>query len=78
MSVSPSIQEFLRQADVGYTAFPHPRATRQRRKPLRRRCRSTIGRRSLRASRTGSPCKRSCRPTRDVDFERLARVIGAC
>ena len=76
MAVSPSVQEFLRRADVEYTVFPHPRAYTAKEEaaaasvPARNWAKVIIG------FAEGEPMQAVVPADCDVDFERLAEVVG--
>ena len=76
MSVSPYIQEFLRQADVGYKVFPHPRAYTAKQEaeaaavPARNWAKVVI------CFADGEPFQAVVPADCDVDFDRLSTVIG--
>lgn len=76
MSVSPSIQEFLRQADVGYTVFPHPRAYTAKQEAAAAAVPEHNWAKVVTCFADGEPLQAVVPADCNVDFERLARVIG--
>ena len=77
MSVSPSILEFLRQADVGYTAFPHPRAYTAKQEAAAAAVPQRNWAKVVTCFADGEPLQAVVPADSDVDFERLGRLIGA-
>ncbi len=77
MSVSPFIQEFLRQADVGYTAFPHPRAYTAKEEAAAAAVPQHNWAKVVTCFADREPVQAVVPADSDVDFERLADVIGA-
>ncbi len=77
MSVSPSILEFLRQADVGYTAFPHPRAYTAKQEAAAAAVPQHNWAKVVTCFADGEPLQAVVPADSDVDFERLGRLIGA-
>lgn len=77
MSVSQSIQEFLRLADVGYTAFPHPRAYTAKQEAAAAEVPLHNWAKVVTCFADGEPVQAVVPADCDVDFEELARVIGA-
>lgn len=77
MAVSPSVQEFLRRADVPYSVFRHPRAYTAAEEaavaaiPERKWAKAVV------CFADGEPVQAVVPADFDVDFGRLARVIGA-
>ena len=76
MSVSPSIQEFLRQADVAYTVFPHPRAYTAKEEAAAAAVPQHNWAKVVTCFADREPVQAVLPADCDVDFERLARVIG--
>jgi Ala-tRNA(Pro) deacylase len=76
MSVSPSIQEFLRQADVAYTVFPHPRAYTAKQEAAAAAVPQRNWAKVVTCFADGEPLQAVVTADCEVDFERLARVIG--
>jgi Ala-tRNA(Pro) deacylase len=76
MSVSPSVQEFLRQADVGYTVFPHPRAYTAKQEAAASAVPLHNWAKVVTCFADGEPLQAVVAADCDVDLERLARVIG--
>ena len=76
MSLSPSILEFLRQADIGYTAFPHPRAYTAKQEAAAAAVPQHNWAKVVTCFADGEPLQAVVPADCDVDFERLARVIG--
>jgi len=76
MSLSPSILEFLRQADVGYTAFPHPRAYTAKQEAAAAAVPQHNWAKVVTCFADGEPLQAVVPADCDVDIERLARVIG--
>ena len=76
MSVSPSILEFLRQADVGYTAFPHPRAYTAKQEAAAAAVPQHNWAKVVTCFADGEPLQAVVPADSDVDFERLGRLIG--
>jgi len=77
MSVSPSILKFLRQADVGYTAFPHPRAYTAKQEAAAAAVPQRNWAKVVTCFADGEPLQAVVPADSDVDFERLGRLIGA-
>ena len=77
MAMSPSIQEFLRRSDVGYTVFPHARAYTAREEaavldvPERNWAKAVI------CFADGEPVQAVVPADCHVDLERLARLMAA-
>ena len=76
MSVSPSILEFLRQADIGYTAFPHPRAYTAKQEAAAAAVPQHNWAKVVTCFADGEPVQAVVPADCDVDFDRLGRVIG--
>jgi len=76
MSLSPSILEFLRQADVRYTAFPHPRAYTAKQEAAAAAVPLQNWAKVVTCFADGEPLQAVVPADCDVDIERLARVIG--
>ena len=76
MSVSPSVQEFLRQADVAYTVFPHPRAYTAKQEAAAAAVPQHNWAKVVTCFADREPVQAVLPADSDVDFERLARVIG--
>ena len=76
MSVSPYIQEFLRQADVAYMVFPHPRAYTAKQEAAAAAVPQHNWAKVVICFADGEPFQAVVPADCDVDFERLARVIG--
>ena len=76
MSVSPSIQEFLRRADVAYTVFPHPRAYTAKQEAAAAAVPQHNWAKIVTCFADREPVQAVLPADCDVDFERLARVIG--
>lgn len=76
MSVSPSIQEFLRQADVGYTVLPHPRAYTAKQEAAVALVPERFWAKVVTCFADGEPIQAVVPADCDVDFDRLANVIG--
>jgi len=76
MAVSRSVQEFLRGSDVAYTVLPHPPAYTATQEaaaaavPERNWAKVVIG------FADGEPIQAVVPANCDVDFERLAKVVG--
>ena len=76
MPVSPSVQEFLRCADVAYTVLPHERAFTARAEaaaipvPARNFAKVVV------AFADGEPIQAVVPADCEVDFDRLADVVG--
>ena len=76
MPVTPSVQEFLRCADVAYTVLPHARAFTARTEaaaipvPARNWAKVVV------AFADGEPIQAVVPADCEVDFERLAELIG--
>ena len=76
MSVSPVVQEFLRRSDVAYAVFPHRRAYTAQQEaatvsvPERNWAKVVIG------FADGEPIQAVVPADCDVDFDRLARLVG--
>jgi Ala-tRNA(Pro) deacylase len=76
MPVTPSVQEFLRCADVAYTVLPHARAFTARTEaaaipvPVRNWAKVVV------AFADGEPIQAVVPADCEVDFERLAELIG--
>ena len=76
MPMSPSIQEFLRQADVPYTAFPHPPAYTAKQEAAAAAVPQRNWAKVVTCFADGEPVQAVVPADCDVDFERLARMIG--
>jgi Ala-tRNA(Pro) deacylase len=76
MSVSPSIQEFLRQADVGYSVFPHPRAYTAKQEAAAAWVPEHNWAKVVTCFADREPLQAVVPADCDVDFELLARLIG--
>jgi len=76
MPLSLSIQEFLRQADVGYTVFPHPRAYTAKQEAAAAAVPQHNWAKVVTCFADGEPLQAVVPADCDVDFERLATVIG--
>jgi Ala-tRNA(Pro) deacylase len=76
MPVSPTIQEFLRNADVAYTVFPHPRAYTAKQEAAASAVPQHNWAKVVTCFADGEPLQAVVPADCDVDFERLARVIG--
>lgn len=76
MSVSAYIQEFLRQADVGYTVFPHPRAYTAKREAAAASVPERNWAKVIICFADGEPLQAVVPADCDVDFDRLAAAIG--
>jgi Ala-tRNA(Pro) deacylase len=76
MSVSASIQEFLRRADVAYTVLPHPRAYTAKQEAAAVSLPERFWAKVVTCFADGEPVQAVVPADCDVDFEKLARVIG--
>lgn len=76
MSVSPYIQEFLRQADVGYTVVPHPRAYTAKQEAAVVSVPERFWAKVVTCFADGEPVQAVVPADCDVDFHRLAAVVG--
>jgi len=76
MPVSPSVQEFLRRAEVAYTVLPHARAYTARLEAAVMSVPPSNWAKVVVAFADGEPIQAVVPADCDVDFERLARVIG--
>ena len=76
MSVSPTIQEFLRQAEVGYTVFPHPRAYTAKQEAAAAAVPQHNWAKVVTCFADGEPLQAVLPADYDVDFDRLAKVVG--
>jgi Ala-tRNA(Pro) deacylase len=76
MSVSPSVQEFLRQADVGYSVFPHPRACTAKQEAAAASVPEPNWAKVVICFADGEPVQAVVPADCDVDFDRLASLIG--
>jgi Ala-tRNA(Pro) deacylase len=77
MSVSPAIQEFLRRADVAYTVLPHPRAYTARQEAAAVAVPERLWAKVVTCFADGEPIQAVVPADCEVDFEKLADVIGA-
>ena len=76
MSVSPSIHEFLRQSDVRYTVFPHPRAYTARQEAAVSEVPAHNWAKVVTCFADGEPVQAVVPADCNVDLERLAKIIG--
>jgi Ala-tRNA(Pro) deacylase len=76
MPVSPSVQEFLRCADVAYAVLPHPRVFTATEEAATLRAAPCNWAKVVVAFADGEPIQAVVPADYDVDFERLAKVIG--
>jgi Ala-tRNA(Pro) deacylase len=76
MSVSPSVQEFLRRADVGYTVVLHPRAYTAKQEAAAAAVPPNDWAKVVICFADGEPLQAVVPADCDVDFDRLAKVIG--
>ena len=76
MSVSPAIQEFLRHADVGYTVLPHRRAYTARQEAAVVSVPERFWAKVVTCFADGEPVQAVVPADCEVDFEKLAVVIG--
>lgn len=77
MAVSPSVQEFLRRSEVEYTVFPHPRAYTAREEAAVSSVPDRNWAKAVICFADGEPVQAVVPADCDVDFERLARLMGA-
>ena len=76
MAVRPTIQEFLRVADIEYTVLPHHRAHTARQEAAAALIPVWNWAKVVIAFADGEPVQAVVPADCDVDFERLAEVIG--
>ncbi|RPI55758.1 MAG: YbaK/EbsC family protein [Acidobacteria bacterium] len=76
MPVSPTVQEFLRRADVAYTVLPHARAYTARQEAATMSVPPGDWAKVVVAFADGEPIQAVVPADCDVDFAQLARVIG--
>jgi len=76
MPVSPSVQEFLRRADVAYTVLPHPRAYTAEDEANTIPVSPSDFAKVVVAFAEGEPIQAVVPADCEVDFERLARAVG--
>jgi Ala-tRNA(Pro) deacylase len=76
MPVAPSVQEFLRIADVAYTVLPHARAFTAEAEAATIPVRPRNWAKVIVAFADGEPVQAVIPADCEVDFERLAEVIG--
>ena len=75
MSVSPSIQEFLRRADVAYTVLPHPRAYTAKQEAAAVSVPERFWAKVVTCFADGEPVQAVVPADCDVDFRRFAGEI---
>jgi Ala-tRNA(Pro) deacylase len=76
MPVRPAVQEFLRIADVEYTVLPHHRACTARQEAAAALIPASNWAKVVIAFADGEPIQAVVPADCDVDFERLAALIG--
>jgi Ala-tRNA(Pro) deacylase len=76
MPVTPSVQEYLRRADVAYTVLPHARAFTAADEAATIPVAARNWAKVVVAFADGEPVQAVVPADYDVDFERLARIIG--
>lgn len=76
MPVSPSVQEFLRCADVAYAVLPHARVCTAREEAATIAVAPCNWAKVVVAFADGEPIQAVVPADCDVDFERLAKVVG--
>ena len=76
MPVAPSVQEFLRRADVAYAVLPHARATTATEEAATMRVAPCNWAKVVVAFADNEPIQAVVPADYDVDFQRLARIIG--
>jgi Ala-tRNA(Pro) deacylase len=76
MHVAPSVQEFLRRADVAYTVLPHPRASTATQEAAAIPVEPSDWAKVVVAFADREPIQAVVPADHDVDFERLARLVG--
>jgi Ala-tRNA(Pro) deacylase len=76
MAVSRSVQEFLRGSEVAYTVFPHPSAYTAREEAAAAEVPERNWAKVVTGFADGEPIQAVVPANYDVDFERLAKIVG--
>jgi Ala-tRNA(Pro) deacylase len=76
MAVSRSVQEFLRGSEIAYTVLPHPAAYTARQEAAAAKVPERNWAKVVTGFADGEPIQAVVPANCDVDFERLAKLVG--